>query len=361
MAATPSDSILGQVIDGRYRIDSRLARGGMATVYQATDLRLDRPVAVKVLHPHLAEGPKFVDRFRREARAAARLVDQGIVGVYDQGTWGEAPYLVMELVDGPNLRTLMVSSGLPTVGKALDFMIQVLSAITVAHAAGFVHRDIKPENILITRAGSVKVADFGLARAVSEVTAASSGVVLGTVAYLSPELVAEGKADKRADVYAAGVVLFELLTGSQPYVADAPIQVAFQHVHADFPAPSSRVPWLPREIDSLVLALTAKEPDRRPEDAAAALSLVRAVRSALPEEIAARAPEMPAAAGPPGPLPDAVAPAPSPHPASPVFPDAASSRPGGVQPSDVPPSGRQPSGAEPSGAHPSGVQPGGDQ
>jgi serine/threonine-protein kinase len=282
--------MLGQTIDGRYRIDARLARGGMATVYQATDLRLDRSVAVKILHPHLAEGPKFVDRFRREARAAARLIDPGIVGVHDQGTWGDAPYLVMELVEGPNLRTLMMTSGLPSVGKALDFMIQVLQALAVAHAAGFVHRDIKPENILITRTGQVKVADFGLARAVSEVTAASSGVVLGTVAYLSPELVAEGVADMRTDVYAAGVVLFELLTGSQPYVADTPIQVAFQHVHADFPAPSSRVGWLPQEIDSLVLALAAKQPERRPEDAAAALALLRAVRRALPDDIAARAP-----------------------------------------------------------------------
>ncbi|MDR2373683.1 MAG: Stk1 family PASTA domain-containing Ser/Thr kinase [Bifidobacteriaceae bacterium] len=289
MASTPTDSLLGLAIDGRYRIDARLARGGMATVYQATDLRLDRPVAVKVLHPHLAEGPQFVDRFRREARAAARLIDPGIVAVYDQGTWGEAPYLVMELVDGPNLRRLLALSGLPTVGKALDLMIQVLQALAVAHAAGFVHRDIKPENILITRTGQIKVADFGLARAVSEVTAASSGVVLGTVAYLSPELIAQGTADKRADVYAAGVVLFELLTGTQPYVADAPIQVAFQHVHSDFPAPSTRVAWLPQEVDSLVMALTAKQPERRPEDAAAALALIRAVREALPGDVAARA------------------------------------------------------------------------
>jgi serine/threonine-protein kinase len=283
--------MLGQTIDGRYRIEARLARGGMATVYKAHDLRLDRPVAVKILHPHLAEGPRFIDRFRREARAAARLVDPGIVGVHDQGTWGEAPYLVMELVDGPNLRTLILSSGLPTVGKALDLMIQVLQALAVAHAAGFVHRDIKPENILISPAGQVKVADFGLARAVSEVTAASSGVVLGTVAYLSPELIAEGVADTRADVYAAGVVLFELLTGTQPFIAEAPIQVAFQHVHAEFPPPSSRVDWLPPEIDALVLAFTAKDPAQRPQDAAAALALIRPVRQALPAEIADRAPE----------------------------------------------------------------------
>ncbi|MDR2113679.1 MAG: protein kinase, partial [Bifidobacteriaceae bacterium] len=198
MSTTPSDPLLGQTIDGRYRMESRLARGGMATVYRATDLRLDRPVAVKVLHPHLAEGRGFVDRFRREARSAARLVHPGIVAVYDQGTWGDAPYLVMELVEGPNLRTVMLSSGLPPVGKALDLMAAALEALALAHSAGFVHRDIKPENILVSPQGGVKVADFGLARAISEVTAASSGMVLGTVAYLSPELVAEGTADTRA-------------------------------------------------------------------------------------------------------------------------------------------------------------------
>jgi serine/threonine-protein kinase len=281
--------LLGQTIDGRYLVVARLARGGMATVYQATDLRLDRPVAVKVLHAHLAEGRGFIDRFRREARSVARLAHPGIVAIYDQGSWGEAPYLVMELVDGPNLRTIMESSGLPPVGQALDLMAEALAALAAAHADGLVHRDVKPENILITAKGQVKVADFGLARTVAEVTAVSSGIVLGTVAYLAPELVADGAADQRADVYAAGVVLFELLTGAQPYTGDQPIQVAFQHVHAPFPAPSSRVKWLPQEIDSLVAALTAKAPERRPADAAAALSLVRAVRAALPGEVAARA------------------------------------------------------------------------
>jgi serine/threonine-protein kinase len=327
--------MLGQVVDGRYRIAARLARGGMATVYRATDLRLDRPVAVKILHPHLAEGARFVDRFRREARAAARLVDPGIVSVHDQGAWGDSPYLVMELVDGPNLRTLLLTSGLPSVGKALDLMIQVLQALSVAHTAGFVHRDIKPENILITRSGQVKVADFGLARAVSEVTAASSGVVLGTVAYLSPELIAEGVADKRADVYAAGVVLFELLTGAQPYVAETPIQVAFQHVHADFPAPSSRIGWLPAEIDALVAALTAKQPERRPEDAAAALALLRAVRRVLPAWVADRTPGVSLAPRPSDldfpQLPDADAPDPAPGPPA-ALPDPPAESPGFAAP-----------------------------
>ncbi|MDR0592214.1 MAG: protein kinase, partial [Bifidobacteriaceae bacterium] len=349
MTSTPTDPLLGQTIDGRYRIEARLARGGMATVYRATDLRLDRPVAVKILHPHLAEGPKFVDRFRREARAAARLLDPGIVAVYDQGTWGEAPYLVMELVDGPNLRALMLSSGLPSVGQALDFMIQVMHALAVAHAAGFVHRDIKPENILIGRDGRVKVADFGLARAVSEVTAASSGVVLGTVAYLSPELIAEGRAGPPADIYAAGVVLFELLTGAQPFVAEAPIQVAYQHVNADFPAPSSRVGWLPAEVDALVLALTAKDPARRPPDATAALGLLRSVRRAVPDAVAARAPGAPGfgpgpALGEEGDLPDAAGAAPG-----------GAAAPGVGGPGAAPPVSAEAVGASPVGASPVGV------
>ena len=291
------DPFSGTLIDGRYRIQTRIARGGMATVYLAQDERLDRAVAIKVLHPHLAEGQEFIDRFRREARAAAKLVHPGIVAVYDQGTWGDSPYLVMELVEGSNLRHVLETAGLPPVGKALDLIAQVLDALALAHNAGFVHRDIKPENILISSTGQIKVADFGLARAVSEVTAASSGVVLGTVAYLSPELVAEGVADTRADVYAVGVVLFELLTGRQPFIGEAPIQVAFQHVHAPFPVPSSIVPWLPGPVDQLIAQLTAKNPDDRPADAAAALSLVRQLNKSLPDEVAGRR-----AAGPPRPL-----------------------------------------------------------
>ncbi|MCL2803495.1 MAG: Stk1 family PASTA domain-containing Ser/Thr kinase [Micrococcales bacterium] len=288
MPPTTQDPLIGATVDGRYRVISRLARGGMATVYRAHDQRLDREVAVKVLHPHLAEGQEFIDRFRREARAAAKLIHPCIVAVYDQGSYNEAPYLVMELVEGSNLRTMMQGSGLPPVGKALDFMAQVLDALAVAHSAGFVHRDVKPENILISKTGQVKVADFGLARAVSEVTAASSGVVLGTVAYLSPELVAQGTADARSDVYAAAVVLFELLTGRQPFTAEAPIQVAFAHVHSDFPVPSTVVDWLPAEIDELVASFSAKDPKDRPEDAAAALRALRKVRRDLADDVASR-------------------------------------------------------------------------
>ncbi|MDR1426407.1 MAG: protein kinase, partial [Bifidobacteriaceae bacterium] len=224
MGKARTDPLIGQVIDGRYEVVSRIARGGMAGVYLARDLRLERDVALKILHPHLADSPDFVERFRREARSAAKLVHPGIVGIYDQGTFQEAPYLVMEYVNGPTLRTILATRGAPPLGKALDLMANVLDALGAAHRSGIVHRDVKPENVLIGPDSQVKVADFGLARAVTEVTAASSGVVLGTVAYLSPELVGRGVADERTDIYSAGVMLYELLTGSQPFTGDAPIQ-----------------------------------------------------------------------------------------------------------------------------------------
>lgn len=295
MDTTALDPIIGQLVDGRYEVTSRIARGGMATVYRATDRRLDRTVAVKVMHPHLAESPDFVARFRREARAAARLSHPGVVAVHDQGSTAGAAYLTMELVDGPNLRTVLRERGAVPVGEALDLVDHVLDALASAHRAGLVHRDIKPENVLLAADGRPKLADFGLARAVSEATAATTGTVLGTVAYLAPEIVTDGRADPRADVYAVGVLLYELLTGSQPFVGEAPIQVAFQHVNSTVPAPSSVVPWLPVEVDDVVAALTARDPDERPEHADAALVLVRRCAAALdPATLARRADVTPA-------------------------------------------------------------------
>lgn len=295
MDAATLDPMIGHLVDDRYEVTSRIARGGMATVYRATDRRLDRTVAVKVMHAHLAESPDFVARFRREARAAARLTHPGIVAVHDQGLAGEASYLTMEYVDGPNLRALLRRDGALTLGEALSLTDQVLDALAAAHRAGLVHRDIKPENVLLTPEGRAKVADFGLARAVTEATAASTGTVLGTVAYLAPEIVTEGRADPRADVYAVGVLLYELVTGRQPFTGEAPIRVAFQHVNGRVPAPSAVVPWLPKEIDELVAALTARELDERPEDAAAALTLVRRCAAALdPVTLARRAAVAPA-------------------------------------------------------------------
>lgn len=293
MGTTVTDPLVGRLVDGRYEVMSRIARGGMATVYLAIDRRLDREVALKVMHPHLAagtDGSDFVARFRREARAAARLTHPGLVGVYDQGLDGETSYLTMEYIDGTNLRRHLSEQGSLTIGAALDLIDRVLDALAVAHRAGLVHRDIKPENVLIASDSRVKVADFGLARAVTEVTSATTGTVFGTVAYLAPELVARGSSDARTDVYAAGILLYEMITGRQPFVGETPIQVAFQHVNSDIPAASDLVHWLPVEIDELVGALAAREPDDRPIDASAALELVRRTRVSLdPETLARRA------------------------------------------------------------------------
>lgn len=291
MATTLTDPLIGHVVDGRYEVVRRIARGGMATVYLARDRRLDRDVALKVMHPHLAEGTsgaEFVARFRREARTAARLAHHGLVGVLDQGVDGDTSYLTMEYVEGTNLRQRLGEQGALTVDEALRIAEDVLDALTVAHQAGLVHRDIKPENVLIGPRDRIKVADFGLARAVTEVTSTTSGTILGTVAYLAPELVARGVTDTRTDVYAVGILLYEMLTGAQPFSGETPIQVAYQHVHAEMPAPSDRVDWLPIEVDELVAALAARDPDDRPRDAGAALELLRRARADLDEATLAR-------------------------------------------------------------------------
>lgn len=299
MATTLADPLLGHLIDGRYEVLSRIARGGMATVYLAVDRRLDREVAIKVMHAHLAEGgtgAEFVARFRREARAAARLTHPGLVAVFDQGVDGETSYLTMEYVEGTNLRR-RIGDGPLSVREAFDVLEAVLDALAAAHRVGLVHRDVKPENVLLASDGRVKVADFGLARAVTEVTATTTGTVLGTVAYLAPELVARGASDTRTDIYAAGILLYEMLTGAQPFTGATPIQIAYQHVNSDVPAPSTAVPWIPAELDELVEALAAREPDERPTDARAALDLVRRTRAALDDATldrsAAAAPAVP--------------------------------------------------------------------
>ncbi|WP_425471208.1 protein kinase domain-containing protein [Xylanimonas allomyrinae] len=305
MALVTTDPLLGRLIDGRYEIRARIARGGMATVYLALDRRLDREVALKVMHAHLADGvdgAAFVSRFRREARAAARLTHPGVVAVYDQGLDGDTSYLTMEYVPGSNLRRELRAQGTLTVGRTLDLLEQVLAALAAAHAKGLVHRDVKPENVLIAaaegsasteRGDRVKVADFGLARAVTEVTSTTTGTILGTVAYLAPEVIATGACDARTDVYAVGILAFEMLTGVLPHDGATPIQVAFQHVHDDVAPPSTRVPWLPDTVDDLVGLFTARDPAARPADGAAALDLLRAVRTALeaaqPEVLGRRA------------------------------------------------------------------------
>ena len=282
--APATDALLGRLLDGRYRLDAPIARGGMATVYDATDTRLDRPVAVKVMRPGLADDPEFVERFAREARAAARLSSPEVVAVHDQGTDAQTgtAYLVMERVSGGTLRDVLRQQGALPPARALDLLEPVLVALAAAHAAGLVHRDVKPENVLLSADGRVKVADFGLARAIetSSVTA-TTGFLIGTVAYLAPEQVEHGRTDTRTDVYAAGILLFELLTGTPPYDSESPMTVAYRHVHDDVPPPSRVVEGIPAGLDDLVVRATRRDPVARPVDAGAFLAELRAVRADL--------------------------------------------------------------------------------
>lgn len=284
---TASHPLVGEVVDGRYRVLRHLADGGMATVLLATDTRLDREVALKVMRPDLAADQTFVSRFRREARSAARLSHPNVVPVYDQGEDDGRVFLAMEYVEGRSVRELVDAEGALTPRAALDIMTAALTGLTVAHDAGYIHRDVKPENILIADNGQVKVADFGLARAVtSQTTTADDGVLYGTVAYLSPEQVERGIADARSDVYAAGLVLFELLTGTRAIEGESPIHIAFQHVHGGVPAPSERDPDLPAPLDDLVALATHRDPDERPRDAGEYLDALRAARDELtPEQL----------------------------------------------------------------------------
>ena len=294
-APEPSDRLVGQTIDARYVIEKRIARGGMATVYRARDTRLDRPVALKIMYPHLAESADFVARFRREARAAAKLTHPGVVAVYDQGSAQGSSYLVMELIKGPNLRTYLRSQGCLTVGEALKITKEILQALAAAHRSGLIHRDVKPENVLLPETGQVKVADFGLARAASEVTAATTGSILGTVAYLSPETVSGTAADSRVDVYATGIMLFELLAGVPPFSGDSPIQIAYAHVHEDVPHIKETEPWVPQPVDDLIAKLTTRDPAKRPLNGDAALELVNQTIAELdPNEMELRGDTPPA-------------------------------------------------------------------
>jgi len=279
---TVSDPMVGQLLDGRYRVGRRIARGGMAMVYEAVDTRLHRTVALKVLHASLVDDADFVRRFHREARSAAGLSHPHIVAVFDQGEHEGTPYLTMEYVAGQTLRTELSRRGRFDPHQALFFLDIVLQALAAAHAAGIVHRDVKPENVLLGNDGSVKVADFGLARAVSAATStATQGMVIGTVSYLAPEQLTHGPATARGDVYATGIMLYEMLVGSKPHEGDSPIQVAYKHVNEDVPAPSERVPGIPAYVDGLVKRATARDPNLRPADAREFLRLVRRARAAL--------------------------------------------------------------------------------
>ncbi|MFE2677388.1 protein kinase domain-containing protein, partial [Streptomyces hygroscopicus] len=281
MDTTLQDPLVGQVLDGRYRVEARIAVGGMATVYRAVDTRLDRVLALKVMHQSLASDAAFVDRFIREAKSVARLAHANVVAVYDQGTDGDHVYLAMEYVAGCTLRDVLRRRGALHPRAALDILEPVLAALGAAHRAGFVHRDMKPENVLIGDDGRVKVADFGLVRAVDTNTSASTGAVLGTVSYLAPEQIEHGTADTRADVYACGVVLYEMLTGVKPHGGSTPAQVLYQHLNEDVPPPSAIAPEVAPELDALVASATARTLEERPADAVALLGAARTARAAL--------------------------------------------------------------------------------
>ncbi|MFJ7943803.1 Stk1 family PASTA domain-containing Ser/Thr kinase [Streptomyces sp. NPDC096354] len=274
------DPIVGQLLDGRYRVDALIAVGGMATVYRAMDTRLDRVLALKVMHPALATDASFVERFIREAKSVARLAHPNVVAVFDQGAQGAYVYLAMEYVAGCTLRDVLRERGALQPRAALDILEPVLAALGAAHRAGFVHRDMKPENVLIGDDGRVKVADFGLVRAVGSDTD-TTGTVLGTVSYLAPEQIEHGTADTRTDVYACGVVLYEMLTGAKPHTGESPAQVIYQHLNEDVPTPSAVVPGLATELDELVAGATARNPEARPFDAVALLAESRTARAAL--------------------------------------------------------------------------------
>jgi serine/threonine-protein kinase len=266
-AATTRDPLEGTLLDGRYRVATRIATGGTATVYRGVDTRLDRPVALKVMDSRYAGDQQFLTRFQLEARTVARLKDPGLVAVYDQGLDARHPFLVMELVEGGTLRELLSERG-PMPPHAVAAVLRpVLGGLAAAHRAGLVHRDVKPENVLISDEGDVKIVDFGLVRAVAAAGITSTSVILGTAAYLSPEQVRDGNASPRSDVYAVGVVAYELLTGQVPFSGDSALSIAYQRLDTDVPAPSAVIDGVPEQFDELVARATAREPAARYGDA----------------------------------------------------------------------------------------------
>lgn len=279
-------NLIGQLIAARYLVRSLVAEGGMASVYLAHDNVLEREVALKVIHPHLAKDKSFVDKFQREAKVAAKLSHPNLVNVFDQGTDGDVIFLIMEYVPGITLRDAMNDFGELNADKTLEIIEPLTSGLAAAHAAGILHRDLKPENVFLSDGGKVKLGDFGLARAISQHT--QTGSVVGTVAYLSPELVLRGQADARSDVYSLGVMMFEMLTGSQPYRGEQAVQIAYQHANDNIPAPSSVNPSVPELLDEIVLWTTARNPAHRPASAEALLPVIARARADLSRGLATK-------------------------------------------------------------------------
>jgi serine/threonine-protein kinase len=276
----------GEIIDGRYQLESLIASGGMASIYKAIDLRLDRPVAVKIMHPHLANDEEFVQRFIREAKATAAITHPNVVAIQDQGwnTGGSpAVFIVMEFIDGFTLRDLLAQQGQLSTEDLLKYMTPVASALAQAHRLGITHRDLKPENILISKDGRIKIADFGLARGggLGATMTVESSIILGSVSYLSPEQVQRGVSDSRSDIYALGIVFFELLTGKKPHEGESPIGIAYKHVNEKIPAPSTLVPSIAPALDALVVKATAINPDQRFKDAAELEDAMQVIAASL--------------------------------------------------------------------------------
>ena len=283
--AGTDDPLVGTVLDGRYLVQTKIASGGTSTVYRGVDVRLDRPVAVKVMDSRYAGDDQFLTRFRLEARTVARLKDPGLVAVYDQGLDARHPFLVMEFIEGGTLRELLAERGPMPPHAVVAVLRPVLGGLATAHRAGLVHRDVKPENVLISDDGDVKIADFGLVRAVADAGITSANVILGTAAYLSPEQVRDGNASPHSDVYSAGILTYELLTGRTPFTGDSALSIAYQRLDTDVPPPSAVIDGVPQQFDELVARATARDPADRYADAIEMAADVDAIAEelALPE------------------------------------------------------------------------------
>jgi len=281
--ATPGtgDPLVNTLLDGRYLVQTAIASGGTSTVYRGVDVRLDRPVAVKVMDSRYAGDDQFLTRFQMEARTVARLKDPGLVAVYDQGLDARHPFLVMELIEGGTLRELLVERGPMPPHAVVAVLRPVLGGLAAAHRAGLVHRDVKPENVLISDDGDVKIADFGLVRAVAAAGITSTSVILGTAAYLSPEQVSDGNAGPRSDVYSAGILTYELLTGRTPFTGDTALSVAYQRLDHDVPQPGAVIEGVPTQFDALVARATARDPAGRYANAIEMADAVDAIAEEL--------------------------------------------------------------------------------
>jgi serine/threonine-protein kinase len=281
------DPLIGMLIDGRYKIESKIARGGMASVYRAFDHKLSRIVAIKIMHKYLSEGKEgqdFLARFDREARSAAMLNHKSMVGIYDQGNFQGQRYLVMEYIDGMTLRDLLIREGVLSVRDTFNTVIALLQGLETAHAQGLVHRDIKPENVLIDLKGGVHLTDFGLSKAITELKTTATGTILGTVAYVAPEIVDYGTVSPKADIYSIGIMMYELLTGNPPFQGKSAIQTAFMHVKKNVPDLTQQFPNLHPFVGKLIQTFCEKNQSKRPQNAQDALKIISKVKANLTAE-----------------------------------------------------------------------------